>query len=354
MLVWDKKGPFAFMLIEAAEPKQSDQTSGAGSERQMTIVIVDDILANAMLLEKLVQSVGPIDTRTFIDPIEALEWCECNPFDVLLLDYLMPTLDGISFLQQLRRNPQLIDVPVVMITAEEKPEILYKALDVGANDFLKKPVDPIELAARMRNMLRLRTRQLDLEQANQQLALLANTDGLTGVANRRYFLERLEQELDRGKRYHSPLVLTLLDVDNFKQFNDRYGHQAGDEVLKGLSEFIVGLLRSNDLVGRLGGEEFAIMMPESDQEVGTIVSERIRAEMAAHPIQTVAGPLSITISLGVTQAWPDVDTAETMLRRADSAMYRAKSGGRNRVVQATSDDDNQITMPTPAAAAALR
>lgn len=337
------------MLIEAAEPKHSaDASESAASLRPMTIVIVDDILANAMLLEKLVQSVGPVITRTFIDPIEALDWCEGNAFDVLLLDYLMPTLDGISFLQRMRRNPQLIDVPVVIITAEEKPETLYKALDVGANDFLKKPVDPIELAARTRNMLRLRTRQLELERANQQLALLANTDGLTGVANRRYFLQRLDQELERGKRYHSPLVLALLDVDHFKQINDRYGHQPGDEVLKALSEFTVGLLRANDLVGRLGGEEFAILMPESDQEVGTIVSERIRAELAAHPIPTVAGPLSITVSIGVTQAYPEIDNPETMLRRADAAMYRAKSGGRNRVVQATRDDGDPVLEPAGA------
>ncbi|MGF1624317.1 MAG: diguanylate cyclase [Alphaproteobacteria bacterium] len=332
------------MLIEAADPKLQRAPGDPAGVRPMTIVIVDDILANAMLLEKLVQSVGPVTTRTFIDPVEALDWCEGNPFDVLLLDYLMPTLDGISFLQRMRRNAQLIDIPVVMITAEEKPETLYKALDVGANDFLKKPVDPIELAARTRNMLRLRTRQLELERANQQLALLANTDGLTGVANRRYFLQRLEQELERGKRYHSPVVLALLDVDHFKQINDRHGHQAGDEVLKALSEHTIGLLRTNDLVGRLGGEEFAILMPESDQEVGTIVSERIRAELAATPIPTVVGPLSITVSIGVTQAHPELDTAESMLRRADAAMYRAKSGGRNRVVQATSDDADETDL----------
>ena len=332
------------MLIEAADPKHSDDSGQSKAAEPMTIVIVDDILANAMLLEKLVQSVGQVQTRTFIDPIEALEWCESNPFDVLLLDYLMPTLDGISFLQRMRRNATLVDVPAVMITAEEKPETLYKALEVGANDFLKKPVDPIELAARTRNMLRLRTRQLELERANQQLALLANTDGLTGVANRRYFLERLEQEMERGKRYHSPLVLGLMDVDHFKQINDQHGHQAGDEVLKALSELTVSLLRANDLVGRLGGEEFAILMPESDQEVGAIVSERIRAELAVTPIQTVAGPLSVTVSIGVTQAYPEIDSGESMLRRADSAMYRAKSAGRNRVVQATSDDDDSLAM----------
>lgn len=340
------------MLIEAADPKHGAETAGAPAGQPMTIVIVDDIMANAMLLEKLVQSVGPVITRTFIDPIEALEWCEGNSFDVLLLDYLMPTLDGISFLQRLRRNAQLADLPVVMITAEEKPETLYKALDVGANDFLKKPVDPIELAARTRNMLRLRSRQLELERANQQLALLANTDGLTGVANRRYFLQRLEQELERSKRYHSPLVLAALDVDHFKQINDQYGHQAGDEVLKALSEFTVKMLRANDLVGRLGGEEFAILMPESDQEAGAIVSERIRAELAAIQIDTVAGPLSVTVSIGVTQAYPEVDTAETMLRRADAAMYRAKTGGRNRVVQAVADDGAEAEL-VPAEASSL-
>jgi diguanylate cyclase (GGDEF)-like protein len=329
------------MLIEAAAPSPPSEPGASDSERPMTIVIVDDILANAMLMEKLVQSVGPVTTRTFIDPNEALDWCEGNQFDVLLLDYLMPTLDGISFLQRMRRNPALADVPVVMITAEEKPETLYKALDVGANDFLKKPVDPIELAARTRNMLRLRARQLELERANQQLALLANTDGLTGVANRRYFLQRLEEEIERGKRYHSPLVLSLIDVDHFKLVNDRHGHQAGDEVLKALCEFTVGMLRANDLVGRLGGEEFAILMPESDQEVGAVVSERIRAEIAAHPIDTVAGRLNVTVSIGVTQAHPELDNSESMLRRADNALYRAKSAGRNRVVQATDNGDDR-------------
>ncbi|MEZ5668137.1 MAG: diguanylate cyclase [Alphaproteobacteria bacterium] len=322
------------MLIEAAEPTLASEQAEVPREQPMTIVIVDDILANAMLMEKLVQSIGGVHTRTFIDPIEALEWCECHTFDVLLLDYLMPALDGISFLKRMRRNPSLADVPAVMITAEEKSETLYEALNAGANDFLKKPVDPIELAARTRNMLRLRARQLELERANQQLALLANTDGLTGVANRRYFLERMEEELERGRRYHSPLALALLDVDHFKQVNDQNGHQAGDEVLKALSDFTVGLLRSNDLVGRLGGEEFAILMPESDEQVGAVVSERVRAELAVHPIKTVAGDLSITVSIGVTQAYPDLDNAEAILRRADRALYRAKSAGRNRVIKA--------------------
>ena len=339
------------MLIEAAEPKQSSESPATSDAVPMTIVIVDDIMANAMLMEKLVQSIGGIQTRTFIDPIEALEWCESNDFDVLLLDYLMPVLDGISFLKRMRKNPALTDVPAVMITAEEKSETLYEALNAGANDFLKKPVDPIELAARTRNMLRLRVRQVELEKANRQLALLANTDGLTGVANRRYFLQRLEEELERGKRYHSPLVLVLIDVDHFKQVNDQHGHQAGDEVLKALSEFTTDLLRSNDLVGRLGGEEFAILMPESDQQVGAVVSERVRAEVAARDIETVAGPLAITISIGVTQAIPDIDDAETMLRRADNALYRAKSAGRNRVVMATDVDDERMGASSDTAAA---
>ena len=271
-----------------------------------------------------------------MNPIEGIAWCEAHAPDVLLLDYVMPKMDGLTFLRQFRQRAHLVDVPVVIITAEESPQALYEALHIGANDFLKKPVDPIELTARTRNMLRLRARQQELKHANAELARLANTDGLTGAANRRYYLKRMSQELERARRYGGPVSVALIDVDHFKAVNDSHGHQAGDEVLRCLTASIMDCMRRNDLVGRLGGEEFAVLMPETDSAAARIVAERIRAETSAMPLSTVSGMLSITVSIGVAQADPAIDTPESILHTADQALYLAKDAGRNQVCLAPS------------------
>jgi PleD family two-component response regulator len=193
---------------------------------------------------------------------EALARCTEAPPDLVLLDYHMPQMNGVEFLGKFRGVVHLQDVPVVMITGEEKKETLDRALEAGANDFLRKPVDDIELITRARNLLELRARQIDLAEANGQLYLLATTDQLTSLG--RYFLEKFQLEVERSCRYSRPCSVAVIDADRFKAINDTYGHDVGDKVLQALANILIEELRGPDQVGRLGGEEFEIQFLETD------------------------------------------------------------------------------------------
>jgi diguanylate cyclase (GGDEF)-like protein len=297
----------------------------------MKVLIIDDILPNALLVQQMIKRGGEADTQVFTSARAALAWCEENEPDLFIVDYIMPDMDGLEFLQAVRAQPRLADIPLVMVTAEQNRDALYKALAAGANDFLRKPVDPIELAARTRNMLRLRSRQLALAEANRQLHLLSITDPLTGVFNRRHFTERLSEEYQRARRFRHPLAVALIDADHFKQVNDRYGHQAGDEVLKALAGCCSAQFRAVDVFGRLGGEEFGVVMPETDDEQARIACERLRETVAATGIAIGAEVLRRTVSIGVSELRPDDTRPEAALMRADAALYDAKRGGRNQV-----------------------
>ncbi len=299
----------------------------------MNVVIVDDVLPNALLIKGLVRRIDNVTAMTFTDPVEALAWCEANRPDLIMLDYTMPRMDGVTFLTRFREVEHLTDVPVVVITAEQGQEALYSALDAGANDFLKKPVDHVELIARTRNMLRLRARQVELSEANEKLYVMATTDALTGVHNRRYFLEKTRHEIGRSRRYKNPLSLAILDADFFKHVNDNYGHAAGDAVLRTLAQRCVDQLRTVDIVGRVGGEEFGLCLPETPVENAYGAIERLRIAVAERPIDFEGTPIQVTVSLGLTGFRADDDT-DIIFRRADTALYDAKAKGRNRVVLA--------------------
>jgi diguanylate cyclase (GGDEF)-like protein len=262
----------------------------------------------------------------------------------VIVDYLMPDMNGIEFLTEFRADHEIAEVPVLMITAVESRKPLYEALASGANDFLKKPVDDAELIARARNMLDLRAHQVELASANARLHELATTDSLTGAANRRHFIERLEGECARARRYHGGLTLAVIDADNFKRINDEHGHAAGDEVLKALSRACQGVLRAADFMGRLGGEEFALCLPETDLAGGYTVCERLRREIAALEVPFHGGQVSITVSIGVAQYQGDPEDSGSLFERADAAMYRAKESGRNRV-EAVDFADSALSPP---------
>jgi diguanylate cyclase (GGDEF)-like protein len=293
-----------------------------------TILIIDDVPTNAVLLEALVASIGDTDPVAFTDPREALGWCESNEPDLVLLDYLMPDLDGIEVLKRLKDLPHFAMVPVVVVTGAEDKDSRYRALDAGAADFLTKPVDQVELLVRSRNMLKLRGFARDLYR-------MATTDEMTALANRRHFMARLEEEAARTRRHSvHPLSLAILDVDFFKKVNDGYGHAAGDDVLRTIAAGARDLFRKIDTIGRLGGEEFAILMPMTKLDEAAIVCERYRQKVANQPIDIGDRTLSVTISIGISEM-KEGENAASLLARADRALYRAKDAGRNQVVLAT-------------------
>lgn len=296
-----------------------------------TIVVVDDHLPNALLLKGYASRLRDVDVVVFTDPHAALSACMENEPDLVMLDYMMPGMDGGAFLQQFRAVPALEDVPVVVITAEDSKDTLYRMLECGATDFLHKPVDALELIARARNMLRLRERQLALAEANDQLYRLANTDALTGLANRRRFLERLSEEMDRAVRCERPLCLAMIDCDHFKDVNDTYGHDAGDEVLRSLAGTLLKTLRKGDVAGRLGGEEYGMILPATGVKGAVVACERVLHAIRGQNVEAGKHRIRYTVSLGLTDAGGPGDTVDHVLKRADMAMYEAKRAGRDRI-----------------------
>lgn len=323
------------------------------------IAIIDDVLLNARLVQAITKQLDDTESKTFTNPIEGLEWCRKNYPDLILLDYQMPEMNGIEFLKEFRKYDRFADIPVVIITGEDKKEVLHEALAAGATDFLRKPIDDIELLARARNMLRLRDRQLELTAAYEKLEAQANTDALTGLLNRRRFLQGFEDEFGRSRRYRHPLSVAMIDVDHFKKINDTHGHGPGDKVLATLAEIMIRELRGVDSVGRLGGEEFAAYFPETDIVGAALACERMRVAVGESSIELADQRVSVTISIGVTQIRPGSDGPASFLKRADDLLYKAKSAGRNCVETDLADreedgDPPEASPELAAAGASLR
>jgi diguanylate cyclase (GGDEF)-like protein len=320
----------------------------------MKIAIIDDEPFTLRILERQISEIPGLTVVKFEDPEAAIAWCQEDAPDLVLVDYVMPKLDGIEVIRRLRGLPDFEHTPIIMLTGMKDRALLLKALEHGANDFLRKPADLLEMKARISSMLKLRSAALGLKaanaalvDANQELTRLATIDPLTEVYNRRYFLDRADDEFARARRYGGIFSVVMLDVDHFKRINDSHGHGGGDIVLKHLCRLVGELLRTMDYLGRLGGEEFAICLPETDAPGAQLVAERIRVALAEArvllPSRDGEVALAATASLGVaTFGAADKDFA-ALLNRADAALYRAKSAGRNQVAAAVAATEPAIS-----------
>lgn len=302
----------------------------------MRVLVLDDNISNATLLQSHLSGLENVGCQVLTDPYKALDWCAQNTADLVLVDVLMPGMDGFEFLAELQRLPAYANVPVVMITASIDPSLRQRALVAGVTDFIRKPADPVELLARVRNMLRLRQRQLELEheinqrqQLEAELRHMVSTDELTGLYSRRYFLEAADRESKRSRRTEQPLTVLVMDIDHFKQINDQFGHAGGDYALRQFSGIARQMLRETDLIGRLGGEEFGALLPETDGAGALEVAERIRAAVAAANLDIDGRAFTLTVSIGVALYKPAHYDIETTLLQADRALYQAKHAGRN-------------------------
>jgi diguanylate cyclase (GGDEF)-like protein len=306
------------------------------------VVVVDDVGPNAHLLAAMLEELPGVSVSVFTDGAQAVAWCIENDPDLVILDYRMPKLDGLGCLARLRAATEGRETPVILVTADESRDTVRAAFDAGTTDFIRKPIDETELIARARNLLSLRLRHLALLRANAELSRLANVDSLTGTLNRRRFMEVASRELARDRRHNRPVSLIMMDVDHFKGINDRFGHAVGDAALSGMASACRQVLRESDVVARVGGEEFVVLLPETPMPQAADAAERLRATIAGWVVDHDGVSVRVTASLGVAQ-WGGADeTLDRLLQRADAAMYLAKTGGRNRVVSAapfSSPDD---------------
>jgi diguanylate cyclase (GGDEF)-like protein len=326
----------------------------------MAILIVDDARDHRLLLSNLLRKAGYPEILQADSAAAAFRLLEDSKLaaaiDVILMDVLMPGMDGTEACRTLKRTAGLEDIPVLIVTGRTTPEDLEIAFAAGATDFIRKPVDRVELVARTRSAVRLRQeterrkeRERDvtaiaaeLSALNRELLRLSTVDALTGIANRREFDSGLERLWRSAACSREPLALIMIDVDHFKAYNDDFGHQAGDDCLRTIARCLAqSLLRPGDFVARYGGEEFAAVLPATALDAAVVVAERMRAAVRqkAIPHRPGSEPGIVTVSLGVTSALPARGGAfQDLVASADRALYEAKRRGRDQVVAAELGD----------------
>ncbi len=267
---------------------------------------------------------------------EALVRVRGGDYDLIVVSLGMRGFDGLRLCSQLRSLPEGRNVPILVVVTDGDRRKLNQALEMGVNDYLTRPVDKNELVARVRTQLR-KKRYQDRLRHNVQLSLeMAITDQLTGLHNRRYMARHLDNLISQAGRTAKPLAFLIMDVDFFREVNNNHGHDIGDEVLKEFASRISANVRGIDLACRYGGEEFVVVMPDTDMALAFSIAERLRKSIETTPIviSRAPGKLSITISIGIAASQGSSDNAEALLHRADQALYSAKRTGRNRVVTA--------------------
>ena len=304
----------------------------------MRILIAEDDLTSRTMLASMLKKSGHevLETVNGMEALKAMRQPDAPR--LAILDWMMPEMDGLEVVRQVRimqveRSPYLI-----ILTSRDEEENIIAGLDAGANDYLGKPFNPGELLARVEAGRRMIEMQDALVESRNTLAQQATHDPLTGILNRRGIFEHLQKELTRSGRHGDVLAVGMCDIDHFKQFNDTYGHQTGDDVLCALAQILREGVRDYDYVGRIGGEEFVVITPIKIGVDCASLFERLCRRVAASNIPTRSGMLSITISIGVACASLG-KTTEEILADADTALYRAKELGRNRVVYAAERDE---------------
>jgi len=296
-----------------------------------TILVVDDTKENVEILIELLSE--RYDVMVALDAKSGIDIVKEERPDLILLDIMMPEMDGYEMCEILKSDETTQTIPIIFITAKTDEKSIEKAYDIGAVDYVSKPFKPKELLARVKKELKVQELIFELEDSQKRLKELSLIDHLTKLYNRRYFLQTSEHIFELTKRKGDALSVMIMDIDYFKNINDTYGHATGDKVLIYFSNELKHLSRKSDIVSRWGGEEFVMLLQDTDSTGAWLISEKIRIaiENLVIPLEDKK-ELKCTVSIGCTQVNILSDyTIEDSLSRADGALYEAKSGGRNMV-----------------------
>jgi two-component system cell cycle response regulator len=308
------------------------------------ILIADDEAMSRRLLQTTLERAGYEVLAVENGRQAADQICTTEGPRLALLDWVMPELDGPGVCREVRKQKDQSYVYMVLLTSKEAKEDVVAGLESGADDYLTKPFDPEELKARLRTGLRILDLENRLVEAREEMRFKASHDALTTLWNRAVILELLGRELSRSHREKATTVIILCDIDHFKAVNDSFGHLVGDEVLRETAKRLLASVRSYDFVGRYGGEEFLVVLNNCDPAFAFARAEEIRNTITQRPVQTSAGQVPVTMSLGLllSHEWGKL-SVEELLRETDSALYAAKRAGRNCVKVANTNAASVVT-----------
>lgn len=316
----------------SGEAELLEQAGGDSEGAGGSILVIDANVRGGDRMRSYLEEAG-YDVLLCTSKDAALEICQTDRFDLIITAIEIAGEDGLRLCSQFRSREATRYVPILMVLEDMDLQRLAKGLDLGVTDYVVKPVDRNELEARVRTQIRRRRYHDRLRSVLDRSVSMAFTDGLTGIYNRRYVSAHLDRKLMEIAETGKPVSIMLFDIDHFKRVNDTYGHAIGDEVLKAVTDHVSESVRETDLLARYGGEEFVLVMPATDVEIALKVADRIRERLSHQtiPAGTAGSSVTVTISAGVASTFDPLETPDSLLKRADEALYAAKQNGRNLV-----------------------
>lgn len=331
-----------------AQRHQMCNIDDSPAEAKPAILLVEDEPTTRLMAAHQLRRAGH-EVEVVENGLQALERLRQRLFPILLTDWEMPAMDGVALCRAVRAAQFDSYIYIILLTARDGKANIIEGLEAGADDYLTKPVNDEELAARLQTAQRILRLEQSLRAANERNLLLSITDALTGTYNRRHLMAQLPKEIERTRRYARPLSAVLCDIDDFKEVNDNHGHQIGDDVLVQFAALLQRAIRSDvDWIVRYGGEEFLVVLPEADFGAALAFAERIRKQLDANGVEAADGTLPITASFGVTSYSGGTDQAESnmdaLIAAADACLYRSKQAGRNCVTGKSFDTGASTVM----------
>jgi diguanylate cyclase (GGDEF)-like protein len=295
------------------------------------VLVVDDDPGNIRLVQETLADLG-YTIETASDGVQALEKVRAQAPDLLILDVMMPRMNGLEVCRIVKSMSTESFIPIILVTVQGDIDSKVTGLKLGADDYLAKPYNPLELRARVHSMLRIKALQDKINAKRKDLEALSVTDDLTGLYNHRALQQRLKDEFSRAQRYNEPLSALMIDIDHFKDVNDKFGHLFGDKVLTEIAKIMHKCVRDIDVCARYGGEEFMIILPQTHFSGSLTVADRVWRSVGSCPFTDGKATAQITVSIGIS-FFPNknVATVEQLVSFADQALYQAKREGRNRI-----------------------